>query len=165
MISNRKEKNGNKWRSETPMSEEINKPHYITKQFTCKDVWNRKEFTKKDGSTGSIQKILNANDLTLVIWDQESYTGKLFPGNCYDMTGVVKRPNRDGFEEYHTGKYSKFHLITDTKAPVVNGLTGKPMNEEPPIAGIKQLKDFTHADIIGVLARLEKKLDDLAEML
>ena len=85
------------------------KSEYIDKEFRVKDIMERKTFNRKDGSSGSVQKIFNDGDLALTIWDKEDMFDDLASGDKYAVTGIVKRTetyNEKTFELYHTGKYS-----------------------------------------------------------
>ena len=85
------------------------KSEYIDKEFRVKDIMERKTFNKKDGSSGSVQKIFNVDDLALTIWDKEDMFDDLASGDKYAVTGIIKRTetyNEKTFDVYHTGKYT-----------------------------------------------------------
>jgi hypothetical protein len=75
------------------------------RHLTVLEVWDRREFTRPNGTTGSVQKIRNENDHTLVIWDQEEFTNA--KGNIYLATNVIVKENQNGYNEYHTTKNSE----------------------------------------------------------
>ena len=136
---------------EQPTSEWIK-----SRDFIAKEVWERNEFTRTDGSTGSVQKILNKMDRTLVIWDYPAITD-IHADEAYTATGIRIRQNRDGFDEYHTGKFTTVGLrkIKDITQTTLNNTLEKKTNEIVSFEGV----------VTAQLSLILKKLDDLAEMI
>ena len=147
------------------------------RDFVCKDIWDKREFKRTDGSTGSIQKILNVDDHNLLVWDHDDLKGIIIPGEKYSVTGIREKKNRDGYDEWNTGKFSTIGPIDsmDKMAPTQTALdTLEPYTRLPKGRLVEQaeLPPTEQTDIsntlnhIGqTLNRLEKKLDDLAEMI
>ena len=127
------------------------------KDFVCKEVWNRKEFNRPDGSTGSVQKIINEGDKSVVLWDMDDQLGIIKDDMKYSVTGVRIRPNRDGYDEYNTGKFSTIGPISsmDVMAPKQQTL------DQPP----EPLQNLQLSQILSDLEQIKKKLDDLVEMI
>lgn len=132
------------------------------KTFTVRELWNYKEFTRPDGSTGSVQKVLNVDDKSLVVWDNDVLALK--EGDTYEVTGIRLKDNREGYAEYNTGKFSTIGVVEKEKPHTV------PFDSTEPTQLISILKSLEF--IIMKLGRqeanlaiLEEKLDDLASMI
>lgn len=82
-----------------------------TRILKIKDVWDRKTFPRKDGSLGSVQKILVVDDHSLTIWDKEAVKFDKFTSIKVDCLKKVK--NRDDYWEWHTSKSSLITVATD----------------------------------------------------
>ena len=92
----------------------MSKRTYTNKDFVVKDIWDQRAFSKTDGSTGTVQKILNEDDKSLVIWDHKADMKDILQvGKKYHAKGVTIKQNQDGYDEYHTGQYS---VITPLKS-------------------------------------------------
>ena len=82
-----------------------------TRVLKIKDVWDRKTFNRKDGSMGTVQKILVVDDHSLTIWDKEAVKFDKFTVIKVDC--LNKKKNRDGYDEWHTSKSSLITVATD----------------------------------------------------
>ena len=82
-----------------------------TRILKIKDVWDRKTFNRKDGSMGTVQKILVVDDHSLTIWDQEAVN--VHKGTSIKVDCLNKKKNRDGYDEWHTTKSSLITVATD----------------------------------------------------
>ena len=92
----------------------MSKRTYTNKDFVVKDIWDQKTGTREDGSIWTVQKILNEDDKSLVIWDHKADMKDILQiGKKYHAKGVTIKQNQDGYDEYHTGQYS---VITPLKS-------------------------------------------------
>ena len=82
-----------------------------TRILKIRERWDRKEFSRRDGSIGTVQKILVFNDLSLTIWDKEAV--KFDEGTSIKVDCLKKKKNRDGYDEWHTSKSSLITVASD----------------------------------------------------
>ena len=130
------------------------------KDFVCKEVWEQSSGKRDDGSEWTLQKILNENDHTLLLWSMDDQTGIIKPGIKYSVTGIKEKVNRDGYDEYSTGKFSTIGPISsmDVLAPKQKTL--------PTTVDAYRRHAVTFEDnVLAQLGLIRKQLDDLAEMI
>ena len=143
---------------------------YETRYFDIKEIWNWGEFNRSDGSKSSYQTIRNEDDYSLTVWGKQDLKSSLKTGDRIKVTDVYKKKNDKDYWQWNTGKNSV--ITKDTTK--INTLTGKPMNAEPKVAGMKKTKEelpleaLVMTQYLRILDRLDemnKKLDNLAEMM
>jgi hypothetical protein len=107
------------------------------------------------------------DDHNLVVWDRKDQSDFFIPGERYQVTSVQLKTNDEGFNEYHTGKFSNFiHLDTEQeKSPrtasevaLAKSVTKKP---PPRIAGMNGIQ-YVYSPFEKELL---KKLDQIIEMI
>ena len=95
------------------MSKQPKDYEYIqTIGLTIKDVWKSNSFRKKDGSTGTVQRILNVGEPTLILWSMDPINHDKI-GERYVISDVVKKKNKDGYHEYHSTKKSRLGWVDE----------------------------------------------------
>ena len=157
----------------------MSKRTYTNKDFVVKDIWDQKAGTRVDGTIWTVQKIINEDDKSLVIWDHKADMKDILQiGKKYHAKGVTIKQNQDGYDEYHTGKFSVitplksraneefFHEVTqETGKQAFNASSAHPNQIDPVDPVDPDVPSYTKKDLHDAINHIENRLDFITEKL